>query len=66
MGDWLDGPLKTWVMDLLNPDVIKNQNILDPRIVSNLLSDHYQGRADHKDRLWNLVVFQSWFNDAKR
>ena len=66
MGDWLNGPLKNWVMDLLNPELIKKQNILDPSIVSNMLNDHYKGRTDHKDRLWNLVVFQSWLDDAKR
>ena len=66
MGDWLSGSLKNWVIDLLDSESIRKQGILNHKIVSRIVSEHYSKKVDHKDRIWNLVTFQAWLQSIDR
>jgi asparagine synthase (glutamine-hydrolysing) len=57
---WLRGPLKTWAHDLLSPDRLRGQNLLDPEPITDLLQQHMQGRANNAAKLWDVLMLQAW------
>lgn len=60
VGAWLRGPLRSWAEDLLDPVVIKNDGLLDPRVVQSVWAAHLSGRGDYQDQLWGVLMFQAW------
>lgn len=63
MGDWLRGPLKDWASDLLSPQKISSQGILDPKKISNILNAHISGDQNYEYLIWPVLMFQSWYDD---
>jgi asparagine synthase (glutamine-hydrolysing) len=59
--DWINGSLRAEVDELLAPDRLRRQDLLNPAPVMRLLDDHRAGRADHARRLWPLFVHQRWY-----
>jgi asparagine synthase (glutamine-hydrolysing) len=57
---WLRRPLRTWMLDLLNPDEIKREGYLDPQAVAAIVNEHLSGYSDHGYALWTLLIFQAW------
>ena len=60
LGHWLRGPLRTWVEELLDPDVLKKQGFLDPACVHDLWDKHKAGMGNTEEQLWAVLVFQLW------
>ena len=60
--DWLRGPLKQWSGDLLSPERISQQGIFDANIITQQLNEHMAGKRDNQYRLWNMLMFQTWFD----
>ena len=60
IGDWLRGPLRSWAEDLLAPDTLRRQGILDVDAVRATWARHCSGKRDHTNEVWNLLVFQGW------
>jgi asparagine synthase (glutamine-hydrolysing) len=60
--NWLRGPLKSWAHDLLSPSRITSQGLFNPSEISRQLADHMHGKRDNQYRLWNLLMFQTWFD----
>ena len=60
VADWLRGPLRTMVCDLLAPDRLIRQGVLDPHRVARLLREHLAGRHDHRKQIWTLLMLQLW------
>ena len=58
---WLKGDLKFMVDEYLSKRKIKEQGIFNPQIVNNLIHSHMSGKTDTSWMLWNLVVFQNWY-----
>ena len=61
IGEWLRGPLSGMTTELLCDGRLKNRGIFDDRHVARLWDDHRVGRADHRHRLWQLVMLELWF-----
>ena len=57
---WLRGPLRGMMLDLLAPDRLKRQGILEPAAVSVLIRDHLEGRRDNRKPIWTLLMLQLW------
>jgi asparagine synthase (glutamine-hydrolysing) len=55
---WLRGSLRDWAEDLLSPRTLKDT--FDPVPIRQLWKDHLKGRADHKECLWTVLMFESW------
>ncbi len=55
---WLRGSLRDWAEDLLSPRTLKDT--FDPVPIRQLWKDHLKGRADHKESLWTILMFESW------
>ncbi len=60
LDQWLAGPLKEWVGDLLSPAQIARFALLDGGAVQNLLQAHAAGRFRSAYAIWNLVILQAW------
>jgi asparagine synthase (glutamine-hydrolysing) len=59
--NWLRGPLKGSVEQLLSPGVVERRRIFEPEPVARLLADHLAGRADHTTPLWVLTSLEIWW-----
>jgi len=59
---WIKTGLKGLVTDQLSFDKIRSENLLDPGGVTNLLSEHLQGKKDNRKQLWTLLMFEMWYS----
>lgn len=60
VAEWLRGPLKGLMTDLLSPASLKRQNIFNATEVERLMREHVSGSRDHRKKLWTLLVFELW------
>jgi asparagine synthase (glutamine-hydrolysing) len=58
--DWLFGPLRPLMLDLLSARSIGRRGYFNLETVGRWLSEHLGGRANHSHRLWALMVFELW------
>jgi asparagine synthase (glutamine-hydrolysing) len=61
IGEWLRGPLAAMTSELLSDGRLHDRGIFDNREVGRLWQEHRTGRADHRHRLWQLVMLELWF-----
>ncbi|HYM68492.1 MAG TPA: asparagine synthase (glutamine-hydrolyzing) [bacterium] len=61
VGMWIRGPWRELFRDVLAPDRLARQGLLNPQAVTRLLSEHLEGTHDHRKKLWNLLVLQLWY-----
>jgi len=57
---WLREPLSQWAADTLAPSTLRAQGYLDADAVQRLWAAHRDGRRDHTNVLWNVLMFQEW------
>lgn len=60
LGDWLRGPLRAWADELLAPQGLAADGLLDEGKVAALWQEHLSGRFDRSSYLWNVLMFQAW------
>jgi asparagine synthase (glutamine-hydrolysing) len=65
VGDWINGPLRPWAEDLLDPRAMAAEGWFDPKIVQRRWQDHLAGRRDSTPALWAILMFQSWLREGK-
>ena len=61
VGSWFRRQLRSLAYDvLLDPGAVQ-RGLFDPRAVGHLLEEHVTGRADHGQRIWQLLCLELWF-----
>lgn len=60
VAQWLNGPLREWAEDLLDPIAIRNRGILDEHVVSALWKSFVDGNRKYHTHLWPVLMFQAW------
>ncbi len=60
---WLKNELKFLLDQYLAENRIQNQGIFDSKIIKQLVGQHLSGKTDTSWMLWNLIVFQSWYEN---
>ena len=60
VGAWLRGPLRDWAEELLGETRLRDEAYLDPAPIRRALTEHQSGRRNHAQRLWTVLMFQSW------
>jgi asparagine synthase (glutamine-hydrolysing) len=58
---WLRKELQPLLNATLAPDRLALHGMLRPEAVSSLIESHRMGTANHGPRLWNLLMFQKWW-----
>jgi asparagine synthase (glutamine-hydrolysing) len=61
IGEWLRGPLAPMAASLLSDGRLRDRGIFNDREVTRLWTEHRDGRADHRHRLWQLMMLELWF-----
>lgn len=56
---WLRGPLRDWVEELLSPDKLASDGLLDPVPIRAMWARHLGGR-NVQYALWNILMYQAW------
>jgi asparagine synthase (glutamine-hydrolysing) len=60
IGEWLRGPLRDWAEELLRPERLANEGLLDAGAVRQVFDAHQRGAADRQYELWDVLMFQAW------
>ena len=63
---WLRGGLRDWAEDLLSPQQIIKDGILDPEPITKLWSQHLSGQYNWAIQLWPVLMFQAWLRQEKK
>lgn len=58
---WLTGGLREYALDTLSPARLSRHGLLRSDTVQRILTEHYDGRAQHGPRIWALLTFQRWW-----
>jgi len=59
---WLRGPLEPFAREVLAPETLARQGLLDPAAVAPVLDRHVSGREDLSRQIWGLMALTLWFD----
>lgn len=62
---WLRGGLRSWAQDLLQPDRLAAEGLLDPVAVQDLWQKHLSGAANFGPQIWTLMALSAWAPSTK-
>jgi asparagine synthase (glutamine-hydrolysing) len=60
-GEWLRGPLNRLAGDLLTDGRLESRGLFRPQAIERMWHGHRNGTADHRQRIWQLVMLELWF-----
>jgi len=60
VGAWLRGPLRDWAEALLDERRLRDEGYFRPEPIRRAWQAHLKGRVNEQDRLWPVLMFQSW------
>ena len=60
LAEWLRGPLRPWVEELINSERLVREGYLQPELVHKVWREHLSGKRDWSFRIWSIVIFQQW------
>jgi asparagine synthase (glutamine-hydrolysing) len=63
---WLKTDLKFLIDQFLAKKKLREQGIFDFEIVDDLIQKHLSNKTDTSWMLWNLIVFQQWYDNYYR
>lgn len=59
--DWMVEKLRDYSLDVLSEKRLTKHNLLNTDVVKNILSDYYSGNKSAAGKVWNLMMFQVWW-----
>ena len=60
VGQWLAGPLRDWVEDLLDPTKLEQDGLLNAAPIRAAWDAHLSGRTNNEVQLWTVLMYQAW------
>ena len=63
IGDWLKGPLREWVFDLLDKKRMEQSGYFKTSEIHERLEQHISGKKNWQYFLWNILMFETWRKD---
>jgi asparagine synthase (glutamine-hydrolysing) len=64
-GRWLRGPYRDFAQDMLESDASYITRICNRAKLSQLLSEHLEGRQNHERVLWSLINLEIFLREFK-
>jgi asparagine synthase (glutamine-hydrolysing) len=65
VGEWLRGPLRDWAEALLDPRTLEDAGFLRPAAIGQKWREHLGGGTDWQYYLWDVLMFQAWYANAR-
>lgn len=62
LDSWLRGPLKEWAYTMLSKENLEKHNLLNSDAINHKLQEHMSGKRNWQYLLWDVLMFQSWYN----
>ena len=59
--DWMTEKIKDYSMQVLSEKRLKKHNFLNTDAVKNILDHYYSGNKSFAGKVWNLMMFQVWW-----
>jgi asparagine synthase (glutamine-hydrolysing) len=59
--DWFRGELRNMLHDYLSDSRISRQGLFNSKKISRLLKEHDSGKKNWHYQLWDILVFQMWY-----
>jgi asparagine synthase (glutamine-hydrolysing) len=59
---WLNHELRPLCDELLSPAALSQHGLFDQNYVARLIQEHRLRKKDNRKELWNLMVFQLWYD----
>jgi asparagine synthase (glutamine-hydrolysing) len=63
--EWLVGPLRDWVEDLISEQALREQGIFRADQVRQAWRQHLCGWSNHSELLWSVLMFQAWWHSQR-
>jgi asparagine synthase (glutamine-hydrolysing) len=63
---WLRVSLRGWAEELLSPAVLSDHGWLDVDVIRQTWNAHLSGVVDRGGPLWTVLMFQSWWQQARK
>jgi asparagine synthase (glutamine-hydrolysing) len=60
IGHWLCGPLRDWAESLLEESRLRQEGLLNAKMIRHSWTTHLSGQRDEQHRLWVVLMFQAW------
>lgn len=58
---WFVRELRPFLQDTLSPARLAKHGLFDSIYAQRLVQEHLDMKADHRKKLWSLIVFQLWY-----
>ena len=58
---WLRGPLKSWAEALLAEQRLRDEGFFNADIIREMWQEHLSGKRNWQYQLWDILMFQSWY-----
>jgi asparagine synthase (glutamine-hydrolysing) len=63
LSSWIRKDLKPLCDELLSEESLKKHGLFDYSYINKTKNDHYEGKQNNRKYLWNLMMFQLWYNE---
>ena len=63
VGSWIKTDLNDWAEDLLSSQSIEDVGFFDTLEIRKIWVDHKNGISQNTVKLWNILMFISWYRD---
>lgn len=61
--DWMMEKLKEYSFDMLSENRLKKHNLLNSDTVQDILQKYHAGNRSYAAKVWNLMMFQIWWEE---
>jgi asparagine synthase (glutamine-hydrolysing) len=62
MKQWLKGPIKNMMTDMLSHERLKRQGIFNAAYIEKMMKDHLDNRMNNSHQIWSMMLFQLWMD----
>jgi asparagine synthase (glutamine-hydrolysing) len=59
--DWMGKDLKSYILNVLSPKRLSSYQLFNLGTVKKIIDEFYSGKKDNAVKVWNLVIFQIWW-----
>lgn len=59
--NWMECHLKEYIMDILSEKNLNKHGFFNSEEISSIISEYYSGNKTFSAKLWNIAMFQVWY-----